>query len=56
MTEPAGYKAPGQQGTGIVFILCLGLLLNIRVIAGPAFLTLQCENILCVVLSASGLK
>lgn len=41
--DPAGYRASGQQGTGtgskgatsIVFIPCLGLLLNIRVITGP---------------------
>lgn len=42
-------KASGEQGTGtiskggtsVVFSLCLGQLLNIRVIAGPAFFTLQ---------------
>lgn len=28
-------------GTSVVFVLCLGLLMNIHVIAGPAFVTLQ---------------
>lgn len=43
-------KASGEQGTGtiskgggtsVVFVLCLGLLMNIHVIARPAFVTLQ---------------
>lgn len=50
-SHPAGEmgKALGEQGTGtiskggtrVVFVLCLGLLLNIHVISGPAFVTLQ---------------
>lgn len=44
-------KAPQEQGTSskggtnIVFIVCLGLLLNSHVIAGPTFLMLQCLGV-----------
>lgn len=34
-------QAPFLKGTSAVFLLCLGLLLNIHVIAGLSFVTLQ---------------
>lgn len=39
--EEEGMRAISKAGTSVGFVLCLGLLMNTYVIAGPAFVTLQ---------------